>query len=617
MNRSTSGWDCRSAPLFLGAAFSLTTFYLVGAVFFESFALDLGSLNLPTPRYRLFVIVYALLGGLTAALLASGTARFWGSERRADGFVARWNAVPERRFLGWASAAAFCIPLALRFGLMGGAPLTDDESAYRFAAQLFATGRLWVASPELKLFFDQNFIVNDGRMFSVYFAGWPALLASGVWVGATWMVNPICSALTVPPLFRALRHFVEPAWARAGVVLYLSSPFVQVAAATELSHTSCLMALMWCLWMYIRTQDDAASTRDHAGFAMSFAVAFFIRPQSALPIGLPLLAAWGVAITGLDSRERMRRALAFGLPAAVLAALFLSYLWVQNGSPFQVGYVRYGQYLMENDFRFTTFSPYDVSALPGFDFAGIDAAIVRLTAGIFRLNFDLFGWPSSFFFLFFATPVLGRVRLLWAMTAVYLLLHLFQRDWGVDTFGPMHAFELGLPILVLSIVGAQEWSYQLNRSQTRSRDVASWRWSAFSPALLVALILTSWAGFAPVRLAAVRQIAIHVDAALEAPQREGIEDAVIFSPWPFAPPCSGAPNHFVLFRPVNDPDLEADVLWVNHIDIGENRRLMDTLPGRVGYVMRWSLECEVELLPLAELAPGDVVPGMLRWPRAR
>ena len=593
------------------------SFYLVGAVFLDGFALDLGSLNFPTPRYRNFVASYALLGGWASAFLALGAARYFGSRARADALIARWNAISERRFLTSACAIAFGIPLVLRFGLLGGAPLTDDESAYRFAAELLASGRLWVASPELKLFFDQNFIVNDGRMFSVYFLGWPALLAPGVWVGATWIVNPICSALTVWPLLRALQHFVGAGWDRIGVVLYLSSPFVQMAAATELSHTSCLMALTWCLWMYLRTCDDASSPRDHAGFALSFAIAFFIRPQSALPIGFPLLIAWGLAIFRFGARERLRAALAFGFPAAVFATLFVSVLWVQNGSPFLVGYARSAQYLFENDFRFTTFSPQDITGVIGFDFSNIGAAITRSIAGMFRLNFDLFGWPSSFLFLLWATPVLGRARLLWVMTASSLLPLLFQRDWGVDTFGPVHAFELGLPILMLSIVGAQSFSHRLSTAQARSRPSASWRWSAFSPALLVALIATAWTGFVPVRFTAVRQIASHVNTALAAPRNRRLDDAVIFSPWPFAPPCSGSPNHFVLFHPVNDPDLKADVLWVNHIDIEENRQLIETLPGRVGYVMRWNQECDVELLPLATLAPGDVPPGMQRWPRGR
>src|SRR5262245_32136900 len=164
--------------------------------------------------------------------------------------------MPSRLFLVWTSPAPFAIPLVLRLRILHNAPLTDDESAYRFAAELLASGRLWVPSPPLKLFFDQNFIINDGRMYAVYFLGWPALLVPGVWVGMPGLVNPLLSALTVLPLYRALHHFVGTAWARGGVLLFLASPFIQIAAATGLAHTACLMALTWSLWMYVRTIRD-------------------------------------------------------------------------------------------------------------------------------------------------------------------------------------------------------------------------------------------------------------------------------------------------------------------------------------------------------------------------
>ena len=208
-SRPSPSLPVRARWCLLGALASLAAFYLVGIIFLDGFALDLGSTGFPAVRYLAFVSFYAFLGGLVAILLALGIARRWGLRERTDAFLAHWNAGTDRRFLVWTSVAAFAIPLLFRFGLLRGAPVADDESAYRFTAQLLASGRLWVPSHELKLFFDQNFIINDGRMFSVYFLGWPALLAAGVRLGATWIVNPLCSALTVAPLFFSLRRFVD------------------------------------------------------------------------------------------------------------------------------------------------------------------------------------------------------------------------------------------------------------------------------------------------------------------------------------------------------------------------------------------------------------------------
>jgi hypothetical protein len=601
-----------SAWVFGAAALTLAAFHLIGAVYLDGYVLDLRSVNFPGTRYTLFVAFWTFLGGLSTALLALALARRFGSPERFDRLVAEWNAIPERRFLIAACAAAFAMPLLLRIGVLHGAPLTDDESAYRFAAELLASGRLWVPSPPLKLFFDQNFIVNDGRMYAVYFLGWPALLVPGVWLGMPGIVNPVLSALTVPPLFRALRWFAGPSWARGGVLLFLTAPFIQIGAATELAHTACLMALTWSLWLYLRTLADDASPRDHAGFAFMFALAFCIRPQSAVPVGLPLVASWCWNVVRLDAGRRVRAIVAFLVPTTLLAALFLGSLWAQTGSPWRVGYARYGQYMLENDLQFTTFGPADLTAVPGFDFSQIGPALARTALGLFRLNSDLFGWPSSFALIVLGLPVVAgrRTRVLWAMFGSFLLLMLFQSDWGIDSFGPVHAFEVSLPILCLTIVSARNLSERVAWADGAHRP--RWTWSAFAPCLLASLMITAWLGFVPIRLEGVRQIAKHVNVALRAPERAGLHRAVVFATWPFAPACGGGPGHFVIFRPVNDPDLRNDVLWVNHVSVEEDRRLLATLRDRTGYVMRWVPGCTVTLLPLADLSPGDFPPGASR-----
>jgi hypothetical protein len=366
--------------------------------------------------------------------------------------------------------------------------------------------------------------------------------------------------------------------------------------------------------MYVRTRDEDAQLRHHAGFAFSFALAFCIRPQSAATIGLPLVVSWCFGVRHLQPAQRLRAVIAFMLPAAALAALFLGSLWAQNGSPWRVGYERYGQYIVENDLRFTTYAESGPTALSGFDFSPLGPAIARTAFGMFRLNADLFGWPSSFALIVLALPGFSsRSRMLWWMAGSFLLLMLFQRDWGIDTFGPVHGFELALPILILTIVGARNLGERLTWVQGDAAQPPRWRWSVFSPALLGALIVTAWLGFVPVRLEAVRQVAAQVNAALRAPEQAGLHRAVIFAPWPLAPRCKAGPEHFVLFRPVNDPDLRSDILWVNHLDIPNDRRFVESLPGRTGYILTWTPRCEATILPLSALTtPGAIPPGRIR-----
>ncbi len=581
----------RIVSSFAGAALALAAFCAIGNVYLDGYRLDLGSLNFPTPRYLAFIACWTVFGGISASLLAVGLCQICAAPAQSARLAAEWNGVSERHFLIGTCGAAVAIPLLLRLLLMHGAPIADDESAYRFAAQLLASGRLSVPSPPLKIFFDQNFMINDGRLYPVYFLGWPALLAVGIWIHASWFVNPVLSAATVFPLLRILEEFAGLPWARGGVVLFLFAPFVQLAAATLLSHTACLMALTWALYLYLRAR-QRGSFRDHAAFGFALALAFCIRPQSTVALGLPLVIAWFLSLRHVEARVRIRAAAAFSVPCVVLGVLFLGSLWVQNGSPWRVGYAKYCQYMVENKFRFTTFGPADLTAIAGFEFSHMWEALARTASGLLRLSSDLFGWPSSFAFVLFALfSRAPRLRLVWGMAASFIGLMMFQRDWGIDTIGPVHAFELSLPIIVLTIVGANSLTDRVM--------------PLLSPCLLGALIATAWIGFVPVRLEAVRQIAEHVNTALLAPERQGLHQSLVFAPWPFAPQCKPMPAHFVWFHPTNDPDLQNDILWVNHIDVNQDRRLLDLYPERRGYVLRWNDKCDVVLEPLPRAVRED------------
>ncbi len=594
-----SGGRRIGAALVGGAAVSLLAFHVWGAVFADGYRLDLGSLNTPTHGYLVFVSAWTLFGGLAVTCLALGFSHYLETSEWYGRLVERWDTVPDGVVIAGACCAAFLLPVAIRTWVLRGAPLTDDESAYRFTANLLASGRLWTLSPPMKVFFDQNFMINDGRLYSVYFLGWPALLAMGSWFIASGSVNAVVSALTIPPLFLVLRRMTDSRWAALGVLLFLSSPFVQVTAATELSHSSCLMSLAWSLYFGWRVI-EGDGLRCHALFGCFLSLAFCIRPQSTL-LMTPLLWAAATRPAARANQNRLRAVLAFSAPVAILASMFLAAQWAENGAPFTVGYARYNRYLIENEFRFTTFQPSDLTPVAGFEFLALLPAVGRTLAGLFRLNFDLFGWPASILFIGFAWTNSSFTRLFRQTLVAGVVVLFFQRDWGIDTFGPVHAFELTLPVLALTVVGLRAFGHHLD-VQPGARAGTSTR-STAPLALVVALITTAWLGFVPVRLRAVQQVAEHVNLALAAPAAAGVHHAVIFSPFPFAPLCGEVPRHFVFFHPVNDPDLENDILWVNDINAVSNRELMTHFPGRKGYVLRWNNQCQVTIEPLDALQP--------------
>ncbi len=349
----------RIAGPFFAGAFLLLVLAAVGQEHLHANLLDFGrSLNPPTPGFGRFLAFYGLFGTLAAACFALAAVRLAARADLGHRLATAWDTAPDGKWMLYASLLAFLVPAALRHWLLRGFPLTDDEAAYRFMAQLLAEGRLYAESESLKLFFDNRFLVNDGKVYAHYFMGWPALLMPGLWLGLSGFMNALYSALTVPALFRVVRRLAGSRWAKAATVLFLASPMLMLAAATELSHTSCIAALAWFTWFCLRSRDDDAGLGVHAAAATAFSIAFFIRPTSALGIGLPLLLWWLVGV--LRQRQRVVvKILAFGAPAALLAGLFFYVNWAQTGSPTSVAYQRAFEYAQENDFRFSLWAGED------------------------------------------------------------------------------------------------------------------------------------------------------------------------------------------------------------------------------------------------------------------
>ena len=271
----------------------------------EGWALGLGNTGLPAYRFIVFVLFYGLFGGAGAICIAIGATRLripaWPKETRG--------------FLLLATACGVIIPAAIRGFVLQGAVLADDESVFRFSAHLLASGRLTAPSHPLKLFFDHAFMVNDGLMFSQYFLGWPTIMAAGVPFGLTGYVNSLVSGATVPALYELLKKIAGANWARLGVLVFLTSPMIQIAAATELSHTSALGALVYAMWFVTLALRGGGGAVNFA-FGLSLAVAFFIRPASAVSVALPwgLLWAWKQV-----SKRAFANVLWFLLPTVVLA----------------------------------------------------------------------------------------------------------------------------------------------------------------------------------------------------------------------------------------------------------------------------------------------------------
>jgi hypothetical protein len=65
----------------------------------------------------------------------------------------------------------------------------------------------------------------------------------------------------------------------------------------------------------------------------------------------------------------------------------------------------------------------------------------------------------------------------------------------------------------------------------------------------------------------------------------------------------------------NSPDFDDEVLWVNHVDIESDRRMLESFPDRRGYVLVWTMACEPELRPIESVSPGEAPPNFMAQPK--
>ncbi len=580
-------------------ALTAVAFWSLGAVWFDGWSLGLGSTLAPTWHHLVFLVFFTLFGAVTVALLARGLARTLPDEGALD--------LPsDRTFLLWATALGLVIPLALRVFVLHGADITDDESLYRFSATLLAHGRLTAPSHPMRLFFDHAGVVNDGRMYTQYFLGWPAFLAVGVILGVPSLVNPLLSALTVPALYLLVRRLAGRGWAQAVVLVFLLSPMLQLLAATELAHTSELFCLAWAAWLAFEATDRPAARWPAALLALAFSAAFFTRPLTALGIGGPFVALWVVG--WWRGGRPAGSAAAFVLPAALMAGLFLAVNLLQTGSAWTPAYLAWHAYAVRDGYRFSGLDPATPPHPPNLVFTGLVPMARTWLIGVTRMNFALFGWPTAFFFLPVAL-VARRGRVLWASLALFLLLCLPLHDPGIDTVGPVHLAGLALPVLLLTGVGLAAWT---ERRRARGEVFA-----ARTPlAVLAALLLCDIVLYAPARLGTVSEVARLASAPARLLHDRGVRDAVVFATVPYARACDpgvAVPSvPFVRWWPLNRPDFGDSVVQANHLSVARDRELVARyFPHRTGWILHWARDCTLHLIPLASADPRAIPNGIM------
>ena len=236
-------------------------------------------------------------------------------------------------------ALAFALYCFVALRILGGRPLNLDELVQVLQAQIYAQGKLYLpVAPHPAFFSSMNVVETHGRYFAQFPAGGPAMLAIGVLLGASWIVGPLCGAITVVAFAAYLRAAEpRPGAALSATLLFAFAPFVLFASG---SHMNDVTSLMWTAIAIAAMAGTVTAERPTLWLALlsgfGFGCAATIRPVDAFAFALPA-GAWYLT-RALHDRIHWREALAAAVGVAVP---MLVLMWVNTrttGAPLLFGY---------------------------------------------------------------------------------------------------------------------------------------------------------------------------------------------------------------------------------------------------------------------------------------
>lgn len=285
-------------------------------------------------------LVWIGYGGLLLAVLWVVADR-WGSslDRLADRGWRGVMRIPTPAFVAAASLGTMLLGIGISLYCYAGRGFTGDEMAMTWHARMLVAGHLAIPMPPHGEFFNTvSVLEREGRWFSQYPIGGPALLAVGLLVGALWLANPLLLGVATWQLHRFVRRAFGESTARAATLLFALSPFVLVLGATQMNHTAALTFTLVALAELAAWDDESSTSRmTHAvGLGLAVGAIALVRPLDAALVALPIGAFQLARLRREPSRgaSLLVQCVAGAVPVAIL-------LWANartTGSPLLFGY---------------------------------------------------------------------------------------------------------------------------------------------------------------------------------------------------------------------------------------------------------------------------------------
>jgi 4-amino-4-deoxy-L-arabinose transferase-like glycosyltransferase len=214
---------------------------------------------------------------------------------------------------------------------LGDVPHVQDEQAYLLQARTMAMGRLFADVALPRAAFNMWFVDDRWARFGIFPPGWPAVLAIGVKLHATFWVNPLLHGVATWFVGLAARRMGGARAQILAAALYSLSPQAVLLASSLMSHA--FVAACAAVVIYVGGEIIAGNTKRSmfwlGGGALG--IAFATRPLcgAALAMGLGAMVFYAIRV----GRARARDVILIAVPVAAATALLCAYNAALTGSP--------------------------------------------------------------------------------------------------------------------------------------------------------------------------------------------------------------------------------------------------------------------------------------------
>jgi hypothetical protein len=530
-------------------------------------ALTLGLTLFAVPAFLLLVLGGAELG--LDARLARALDRMLFAPRRA-------------RFLAALCGLTLVATQLTATLVVRGVPLSDDEDVYLFQARVLATGHLTAPPPGPREFFDNVFLVNDGRLYGQYPLGHALALVPGVWIGRPSLAVSLLAALSVALLYFAALRIAGEQTARLAALLLTVSPWFLATSGTLLSQTTALALYLGCAGVAL-TAAGTGNTRHAAAAGLLAGLMIHVRPIEAGLWGGPVLL-YLLARLAMAGRLRVG-VVAIGAGFAVPVAAQLALNAYLNGSPWVPNYIA----AWRAPHPYLPLMQKEVSEILArgtpLGFGKILWGIVHTPAraawntvfNLLRVDLWLFGSVLSLVPAIVAIrrrAVRGAIVPLAAPVVLAFAFYFFYFWPGISDTGPVHYY-LALPLFALLTARALIGEPAADRATALSPRAAM---------VLVAGIVVAGATFVPVQVRALSKLATDLDEPYRTIRATATRPALVFFEYYVKP---AAPKGWHAGRRNHDPRGVGDFLYALDRGVAQNARLVAAYPDRTAYRFRY------------------------------